>query len=84
MVKSEDEHETWWQNRDNYLWQYIAKHHMEIMTGETITDEAWEVFVYDQGGLYGEACSRLAHEFWIEYDPEDIQWNQFTQCKELT
>ena len=47
MEKSEDEHETWWQNRDNYLWQYIAKHHMKF-DREIITDEAWEVFVYDQ------------------------------------
>ena len=73
MEKSEDEHETWWQNRDNYLWQYIAKHHMETMRRETITDEAWEEFVHRQGGLYGEACSRLALEFWIEYDPEDFE-----------
>ena len=70
---SGDEHETWWQNRDNYLWQYIAKHHMEIMIKENITDEAWEDFVLNQSEAYGEACSRLAREFWNDYDPKDFQ-----------
>ena len=50
------------------LWQTIEKKHMEDMTGETITDEEWELFVKRLGSLFAGEVSKLALEFWRDYD----------------
>ena len=53
------------------LSQYINKEHMESHTGQTITDEAWEVFVNRTQDGFAEEVSQLAFEFWNDYDPMD-------------
>ena len=44
---------------------------MESHTGQTITDEAWEVFVNRTQDGFAEEVSQLAFEFWNDYDPMD-------------
>ena len=58
-------------NTDNTLWQYIKKEHMEANTGQTITDEEWELFVDRLQSAFADEVSQLACGFWNDYDPSD-------------
>ena len=51
------------------LWQIIEKEHMEKMTGKSITDEEWELFVKRLQPAFADEVSELALEMWAEYDP---------------
>ena len=56
-----------WNELVGTLWQYIMKEHMESMTGQTITDEEWELFVDRMQDAFAGEVSRLAHEFWSDW-----------------
>lgn len=56
---------------NNTLWQWIDKEHMEMNTGETITDEEWELFVHRLQDAFADEVSQLATEFWNGYDSKD-------------
>ena len=51
------------------LWQIIEKEHMESMTGETITDKEWELFVDASQNAFADEVSAFALDFWRNYDP---------------
>ena len=55
------------------LWQIIEKEHMENMTGETITDKEWELFVIRLQDIFADEVSELALEIWRDYDPADLE-----------
>jgi|TARA_R100000479_G_C6274010_1_gene160536 ubiquinone biosynthesis protein UbiJ len=52
------------------LWQTIEKEHIESMTGESITDEEWEMFVNALQDAFADEVSALALEFWRDYNDE--------------
>lgn len=52
---------------DKKLWQHLEKEHMEEMTGQTITDEEWELFVDRKQDAFAEDVSELARRIWSEY-----------------
>lgn len=56
--------------KENTLWQYITKEHMEANTGQTIADEEWELFVDRLQDAFAREASQLAAEYWYEYYPE--------------
>ncbi len=66
-----DDEEKIWELLEGCLWQYITKEHMEVNTGQTITDEEWELFVERIQNPFADEVSQLATEFWNDYDPKD-------------
>ena len=57
-------------NLKNTLWQYITNEHMEANTGQTITDEEWELFLDRMHDAFGNEVSQLATDYWFRYSPE--------------
>jgi len=48
------------------LYQYIDKEHMEMLAGETISDEKWESFVDKVQDAFADEVSELARSFWFD------------------
>jgi len=43
---------------------------MEANTGQTITDEEWELFLDRMHDAFGNEVSQLATDYWFRYSPE--------------
>ena len=48
----------------NTLYQYMEKEHID----ENCSDEKWDRFVEDFGGVFAEECSELARELYNEFN----------------
>ena len=48
----------------NTLYQYMEKKHID----ENCSDEKWDKFVEDFGGVFAEECSELARELYNEFN----------------
>ena len=51
----------------NTLYQYMEKEHID----KNCSDEKWDRFVEDFGGVFAENCSELARELYNEFNQQE-------------